>query len=682
MVDLTLTELISRVQLGEMDFSRCRIVNSHGSDEGDIVADSVSLREADLTGLRLSQASFENADFTGATLDSSVLITVNLTGAIFSNSSLEKALFFGTNFHLAVLHGANLSGTRFQHCRLTQVDFKAIKGTQPTYFDECLMSGADLRGVRLQDSSFYQCDLSEARLDDSQLYKSYFLGTGFRRASLVRAELYKADLRHTNFIASNLAEATLSGSMVDGATFVRANLKGGNLSSIEGSATIWRNAELQGAKLDSARLPSATFINVDLSKASLISTYLVASSFFNVTATEADLTDADLDRGVIIQSVFAAAKLNNTNLWLAELDEVSRSSIGDSPIKTEYPKMPMSPVAGTIMYCNNFDVDTHALVKVFYATDRAETGSDRPADMYGSEWSNELHFGVCDVSIPRDHKMGALEAPSIWKLEWTGDAEKHIMLVAASRSDLSTFTSRLQIRLDASHGRNGLIFIHGYNVSFQDAVRRTAQLAYDLSFDGPAITYSWPSADLLPGYVLDANTAEKTASHLALFIRELLSVDGLDGLQVIGHSMGNKALLYALPQVISDSSFATKIANVVFTAPDVDAQIFKDSVPRLLPAARSFTLYASCKDRALNASKLVNGYQRAGDAGGMLLVVPPILTIDASNLNTDLIGHSYFGDNRSVISDMFYLVKGVHPDERHGLFPRFMDGLKYWKFEG
>jgi esterase/lipase superfamily enzyme/uncharacterized protein YjbI with pentapeptide repeats len=682
MVSLTLTELSSRFEQGERDFSRCRISNSDDSAERGLVADSVSLREADLTSLRLRLASFKHADFTGAALNSSILWAVNLTGAVFIASSLESATFTDSDFRLAVLHDANLKEARFQRCCLTQVDFTAIEGPGPIRFRECSMSGANLSGIRLQDSMFEKCDLSEARLDDAHLYKSDFFGSNFRRASLARTNLYEADLRQASFTSANLAEANLSNSMVGGATFVRANLNGTNLWGIDGKGTIWRDAKLEDAQLDSAKLTGATFINVDLSRASLRNADLLASSFFNVNATEADLTDACLDRGVIVQSVFSNARLANTNLWLAELDEASRSSMDASVIKTEYPRMSMSSAGGEVMYLENSEVATHAIVKVFYATDRANTGNERPADMYGSEWAKELHFGVCDVSIPREHKMGALEAPSIWKLQWSYDVEKHVTLVAATRDNLKNFASELQERLDASQRRSGLVFIHGYNVSFEDAVRRTAQLAYDLSFDGPAITYSWPSADLLRGYVTDTNSAERTAPNLALFIRELLSNEDLDALQVIAHSMGNKALLYALPQVISGSSSVPKIANVVFTAPDVDAQVFTDSVPRVLPAARSFTLYASSRDRALNASKLVNGFQRAGDAGGALLVVPPVLTIDASDLDTDLMGHSYFGDNKSVISDMFYLMKGLLPDERHSLHPEFKDGLKYWRFEG
>jgi len=40
-----------------------------------------------------------------------------------------------------------------------------------------------------------------------------------------------------------------------------------------------------------------------------------------------------------------------------------------------------------------------------------------------------------------------------------------------------------------------------------------------------------------------------------------------------------------------------------------------------------------------------------------LVVVPGVETIDASHVDTSLLGHSYFAETRSVLSDMFYLIR-------------------------
>src|SRR5207244_2622133 len=72
---------------------------------------------------------------------------------------------------------------------------------------------------------------------------------------------------------------------------------------------------------------------------------------------------------------------------------------------------------------------TYAVVRVFYATDRSPTGTPIPAAFYGAD-RGSLVYGKCDVSIPRDHRMGALEAPSVWRFEFRQDPDKHVVLLA------------------------------------------------------------------------------------------------------------------------------------------------------------------------------------------------------------------------------------------------------------
>ena len=52
-----------------------------------------------------------------------------------------------------------------------------------------------------------------------------------------------------------------------------------------------------------------------------------------------------------------------------------------------------------------------AQVQVFYATDRNVTHETEPSKYYGTARSDDVTYGYCTVSIPREHKMGELEAP-------------------------------------------------------------------------------------------------------------------------------------------------------------------------------------------------------------------------------------------------------------------------------
>jgi esterase/lipase superfamily enzyme len=93
------------------------------------------------------------------------------------------------------------------------------------------------------------------------------------------------------------------------------------------------------------------------------------------------------------------------------------------------------------------------------------------------------------------------------------------------------------------------------------------------------------------------------------------------------------------------------------------------------------TLYASSRDLALAASKRFQGYRRAGDTTDGVLIVPRVDSIDVSDLETDFLGHSYVGDNRSVLTDLIELVRrDLPPAERPGLRVVGQAPQMYWRF--
>jgi esterase/lipase superfamily enzyme len=93
------------------------------------------------------------------------------------------------------------------------------------------------------------------------------------------------------------------------------------------------------------------------------------------------------------------------------------------------------------------------------------------------------------------------------------------------------------------------------------------------------------------------------------------------------------------------------------------------------------TLYASENDVALSASKKLQAYRRAGDTSGGVVIVPGIESVDVSAVDTDFIGHFYYGDNRSVLSDMFLiLTQGLPASKRPTLRPEGKPPKQFWRF--
>jgi esterase/lipase superfamily enzyme len=71
--------------------------------------------------------------------------------------------------------------------------------------------------------------------------------------------------------------------------------------------------------------------------------------------------------------------------------------------------------------------------------------------------------------------------------------------------------------------REVLLYIHGYNVNHEDAIKQAAQLKHSLKFKGLVIVYSWPSNGTLWGYKQDEKVIEESAPWLHQFITTLLT---------------------------------------------------------------------------------------------------------------------------------------------------------------
>ncbi len=312
------------------------------------------------------------------------------------------------------------------------------------------------------------------------------------------------------------------------------------------------------------------------------------------------------------------------------------------------------------------------VVQVFYATDRAPSGSREPNKFYGNG-RHEIQFGICEVSIPEKHRTGELEKPSLWKLEFRENPEKHVVLMSVQPMGGYDFLQRLQSDIEDSSEQEAFVFVHGFNVTFKDAARRTAQIAHDLNFQGAPIMYSWPSKGRSTEYVTDRTTAEWCEPHVAQFIEAVAHESGATRIHLIAHSMGNRLLTRAVRQMVNKpfSGTVPKFNQIILTAPDIDAGVFREQIaPKIVQATDRVTIYASSHDKALLASRAVNGALRLGQGGKYLQQFPNFETIeviDASDTDTSLfrMGHSYFSDKPSVLTDISKVMHGVSARQRN-----------------
>jgi len=306
-----------------------------------------------------------------------------------------------------------------------------------------------------------------------------------------------------------------------------------------------------------------------------------------------------------------------------------------------------------------------------YTTDRSPGG--------------RIEVGRCEVTIPRTHVVGEVETPSIFRLEIDSDISRHLVLQKTERLGNPKFFDLLRHRVEKSERHELFVFVHGFNVSFEDAALRTAQIHHDLKFDGAPIFFSWPANDkFIFTYPADETNVAWSVPHLKQFLLEIVKESRAQSINLIAHSMGNRALAAALREIQLEMHDQARLFNqVILAAPDIDADDFRNNIaPAMQHTARGLTLYASSHDEALLASQFIHRRPRAGDAGDGLTVVAGVDTIDVTAIDKSYFGHSYYGSSHPVLHDLKALLSGAAPPrDRIWLSPAERDGLTYWIFQ-
>jgi len=325
-------------------------------------------------------------------------------------------------------------------------------------------------------------------------------------------------------------------------------------------------------------------------------------------------------------------------------------------------------------------------IDVYYATDRARTGRDAPSEFYGGA-RGELELGVATVTIPNRHEPGQIEAPSIWRLQFGPTPSRHVILRSVAPVEADEYFARLRGEFSNDPRRDLVVCIHGDSVPFAASAKRAAQIAYDVGNSAVPVLYSWPSRGRTVGYIADTAVVRLSGRRLAEFLEELVLRSGAETIHIVAHSMGNRALTDALEIMALRRSAEPEITplfgQVLFAAPDVDAQLFRAMAQTFRPLARRLTLYASEQDWALVSSRKLHGAEpRAGQGGDVLLSDPAFDSIDMSELGEDMLAHSYFADDSSALADMATLFwRDAPPARRCGITAREVeDGGPRWDY--
>jgi esterase/lipase superfamily enzyme len=213
--------------------------------------------------------------------------------------------------------------------------------------------------------------------------------------------------------------------------------------------------------------------------------------------------------------------------------------------------------------------------------------------------------------------------------------------------------------------RDVLIYVHGFNQTFESAVLDAARLSDGVRFRGETLAFSWPSKAKLLDYGYDRESAMWSRDALEQVFAGLMASPTTGRIHVVAHSIGTMLTMEALRQIYArhGAAAAERIASVVFASPDIDLDGFTSSVQRIGPLASKITVVTATNDRALAVSGwMAGGVTRVGAAEKAELKRLGMHVIDATAEGWGMINHDLFLSNAQVRKVIRRAVDGLPTD--------------------
>lgn len=391
-------------------------------------------------------------------------------------------------------------------------------------------------------------------------------------------------------------------------------------------------------------------------------------------------------------------------------------------------------------------------ITVFYATNRAHEGAQRfRPDRYGTRFSSDgmenLRFGRVSFSADAARVQALLDQDRAHTGPGDGEAlqdyfsscvkqtqriEAYEEVIPDTRLNeagqkkvlLGSKAMFADLQLDMQRGRDMMVLIHGYNVSWEEAVGTAAALEAMLNRPDPTaqagqgvrvVLFTWPSnGQALPFVSYKSDRGDATASAGAVgrgllkvrdFLHELgrevrsgnqrvqklrteLAAQGVRpseidravaqleatevcarSIHLLAHSMGNFVLQHALNRLweFTPGTALPRLFDRVFLcAADVDDDVLEPGKPmeQVHQVANVVSVYHNVNDNALRVSDYTKANpDRLGQRGAARpqALHHKMLQVDCSPLVTGFTQHSYYTNGR-IARDIRLSLQGVPPD--------------------
>lgn len=346
--------------------------------------------------------------------------------------------------------------------------------------------------------------------------------------------------------------------------------------------------------------------------------------------------------------------------------------------------------------------------KIFYVTDRSPVLDGETLTGYDKQRSASMALGEATVSyddITWDKLIGTSllnsdqTAVKVSKVQELNRFPQTPLIFSATpngivldkdeaaryEQSIKSFQQIVAGRLSAANQKDVLLYIHGFNQSFDKAVLGLNDVWHLSGRHGVPIAYTWPSGDgNLLGYFTDRESGEYTVYHLKETLRILASIPEVENIHIIAHSRGTDITTTALRELVIEHRAAgksprasLKIENLILAAPDLDYGVVTQRLiaEKFGPAFGQITIYMNESDSALGiAQSLMQGVRfgkltadRQSEREAQIFNnVTNVSFVNVKGVS-GWIGHGYFSQHPGALSDIITLIKtGSRPgaDER------------------
>jgi esterase/lipase superfamily enzyme len=278
---------------------------------------------------------------------------------------------------------------------------------------------------------------------------------------------------------------------------------------------------------------------------------------------------------------------------------------------------------------------------VFVGTTRELDAMGNPTSFGRSAALSLLRY---DVALPPARAPGEISYGQDPTKDFTVTAHETYATPMAFRADMAK-------ELAKSNGA-AVVFVHGYNTNFAEALYRQAQLGEDFQMPGVLVSYAWSSRGKVAGYAYDRDSALFARDGLQDLLRQLRA-SGARHITLIAHSMGTSITMETLRQMAMSGESMDRIDGVMLISPDLDIDVFRNLATRIGRLPQPFIIFTSQKDKALRLSGWISGETaRLGNlADPAVLADLKVTLVDTAAFNTGE-GHFNVGNSPALIQLM------------------------------